>query len=617
VREYKATIDNMQDEIRMLRQLVDKKWLPGASPRVGGADQGNRTRGREGRPEDAANYYNDADHDRLLNGKGRSDGASKRGSRNSRSGDTTITHEEIVELACTVLRRYPGGMAIAKLGTLMHKEANNHALPSILKERYGGLKKFLQGQQDKCLMGNDHPYNPHVTLRQRPGNYMPASPGPGGIQVQHAIPNGPSTPVSMGGLVDRTNSGGAVGDHYLDHSPSAFRRAPRRRRSKKSRGVSPTAHDTRSPSNHRPHDLLLAQRGGPNSPAARLLPNTSLAPGQSMRAGGNGPTTVRVPTHPRHSASSMMTAGGAWSGVVSAPGTPLGSAWSTEAYADHEAVADGRVPRNSNSVTPDAGSRSSSLFTSSLSTRLRTNVLKSAYTIRLPPYTGGPKTTRQVSLACGVVRVSSKAGESECRVGRVVVINLYGHVLYDEVLQPRGDIVDFNTRESGISPADMKRTTSPTTCRNDVKNILAGRLVIAHNIEKCLRELKISIPATLIRDTAKKMCPAGDKSLHQLAQEKLGIAGLSVRNPTEDARAAMALYWSVHDEWEHSLEGSVRQKWPLPTDPLPPHEEVKNEVSPKEEENNRNVPNAKNAQKFKSNGSTQAQIRNLVSSHQV
>jgi len=46
----------------------------------------------------------------------------------------------------------------------MHKAANDHTLPSLLKERYGGLKKFLQNHQDVFFLGDDHPYNPHVSL---------------------------------------------------------------------------------------------------------------------------------------------------------------------------------------------------------------------------------------------------------------------------------------------------------------------------------------------------------------------------------------------------------------------------------------------------------------------
>ena len=50
------------------------------------------------------------------------------------------------------------------MGSLLHKAANDHTLPALLKERYGGLKKFLQAQSAYFVLGEDHPYNPHVAL---------------------------------------------------------------------------------------------------------------------------------------------------------------------------------------------------------------------------------------------------------------------------------------------------------------------------------------------------------------------------------------------------------------------------------------------------------------------
>eukprot|EP00954_Amorphochlora_amoebiformis_P000721 56427-Amorphochlora_amoeboformis.AAC.1 len=61
VRKYKTMLDNMQDEIRMIRQILDKKWM--ASPRSGRAGDGG--------------YYNDKEG----------------GKQRWRGGDTAITHE--------------------------------------------------------------------------------------------------------------------------------------------------------------------------------------------------------------------------------------------------------------------------------------------------------------------------------------------------------------------------------------------------------------------------------------------------------------------------------------------------------------------------------------------
>ncbi|GAB5360593.1 hypothetical protein AAMO2058_000641000 [Amorphochlora amoebiformis] len=510
VRKYKTMLDNMQDEIRMIRQILDKKWM--ASPRSGRAGDGG--------------YYNDKEG----------------GKQRWRGGDTAITHEEIVELACTVLRRYPGGMAIAKLGTLMHKEANNHALPSILKERYGGLKKFLQGQQDKCVMGNDHPYNPHVTLRsnllgQPPQNYSIQAPRGGDVRT-----NTPPPSSSPGSVPPNTPGNvGALGEGILDPN---FRRAARRRRTKKRGSVhSPPVS---------PRDLIISGHPHPHpgapaqSPAAGLLHNTQL-----LKHGQTGVAS----SHPI--GGGRPHGGGlSWSGVVSAPGTPLAAnsgVWTGTA----ETTRPNEMSAPNSSRTPEAGirTRSSSLFTSAISTRLRTNVLKSAYIIRLPPYTGGSKLTRIVALCCGFVEVGVKGGDSMQKIARAVVVNLYGHVLFDEFVRPIGEIIEFNTKLSGVRSDDMKRATSLPSCRQKLHSLLTNRIVVSYNIDRLTRELKLPIPKHLARDT-RVLCSGSRVSLPKLAEDRLGLS-VSARSPTEDARAAMAIYWSAKEEMERIAGGAT------------------------------------------------------------
>jgi hypothetical protein len=80
------------------------------------------------------------------------------------SDNQAFKEDALVSLAISILMEH-GGVPVGKMGTLLHKAANNHNLPSLLKERYGGLKKFLQNRNDVFVLGTDHPYNPHVTLR--------------------------------------------------------------------------------------------------------------------------------------------------------------------------------------------------------------------------------------------------------------------------------------------------------------------------------------------------------------------------------------------------------------------------------------------------------------------
>ena len=74
-----------------------------------------------------------------------------------------LTEPQLITLACRILSDH-GSVPVGKMGSLLHKAANDHTLPALLKERYGGLKKFLQAQCKYFILGDDHPYNPHVAL---------------------------------------------------------------------------------------------------------------------------------------------------------------------------------------------------------------------------------------------------------------------------------------------------------------------------------------------------------------------------------------------------------------------------------------------------------------------
>lgn len=71
-------------------------------------------------------------------------------------GGVDCTEASLIALAKRILTKY-GSVPVGKMGSLLHKAANNHNLPTIVKERYGGLKKFLQSHEDHFALGDDHP----------------------------------------------------------------------------------------------------------------------------------------------------------------------------------------------------------------------------------------------------------------------------------------------------------------------------------------------------------------------------------------------------------------------------------------------------------------------------
>lgn len=70
---------------------------------------------------------------------------------------------ELIGLVEGILAQHVS-LPIGKMGSMLHRAANNHTLPAKIKVRYGGLKRFLQAHSDKFCLGTDHPYNPHVRL---------------------------------------------------------------------------------------------------------------------------------------------------------------------------------------------------------------------------------------------------------------------------------------------------------------------------------------------------------------------------------------------------------------------------------------------------------------------
>ncbi len=96
-----------------------------------------------------------------------------------------ITEEDLAALVEGILKQH-GSVPVGRMGSLLHDTTNNHSLPSMIKgvprvracsaatgvpdgarraERYGGLKRFLERHSHLFVLGADHPFNPHVSLR--------------------------------------------------------------------------------------------------------------------------------------------------------------------------------------------------------------------------------------------------------------------------------------------------------------------------------------------------------------------------------------------------------------------------------------------------------------------
>jgi len=82
---------------------------------------------------------------------------------------TLVVHNEfttsgLVSLTESVLAE-KGPLPVGEVGKMLQEATTNPHLSHILKEKYNGLKKFLEKFTDKFILSNDHPFNPHVYLR--------------------------------------------------------------------------------------------------------------------------------------------------------------------------------------------------------------------------------------------------------------------------------------------------------------------------------------------------------------------------------------------------------------------------------------------------------------------
>ena len=74
-----------------------------------------------------------------------------------------MSQDKLVWLAVKILLEQQS-LPVGKLGSLLHRAANDHKLPQVLKQQFGGLKKFLQSHDSFFVLSSDHAFNPTVQL---------------------------------------------------------------------------------------------------------------------------------------------------------------------------------------------------------------------------------------------------------------------------------------------------------------------------------------------------------------------------------------------------------------------------------------------------------------------
>lgn len=105
------------------------------------------------------------------------------------------------------------------------------------------------------------------------------------------------------------------------------------------------------------------------------------------------------------------------------------------------------------------------------------------------------ETTRIVALDCEMVGVGL---DQQSRLGRVCIINEFGHILLDQFCRPNERITDFRTRWSGIRAVDLINAPSVQVVQQQATDLLRGKTIIlkspistllsSFNFSECLNE---------------------------------------------------------------------------------------------------------------------------------
>ena len=167
------------------------------------------------------------------------------------------------------------------------------------------------------------------------------------------------------------------------------------------------------------------------------------------------------------------------------------------------------------------------------------------------------------TIAYRRLKGKKKRPKEESVAGRCTIVGYHGNILYDKYIRPNQRILDLRTRFSGITPENMKTAVPIHRARREIRSILEGKIVVAHDIKQDLEALSLSLPKDSIRDTScypglrikaglNVLLPPSLKllSLHLLGERIQTGAHCSL----VDARTTMKLYQLVETEWEKSLE---------------------------------------------------------------
>lgn len=176
-----------------------------------------------------------------------------------------------------------------------------------------------------------------------------------------------------------------------------------------------------------------------------------------------------------------------------------------------------------------------------------------------------------LALDCEMVGVGYSGHKSA--LARVCIIAWTGKKIFDRYVRPSEDVTDYRTFVSGITQEhlDSNKALTLEECREQVIEILKGKILVGHALKNDLHALNINHPWYATRDTGKYepfMKTRFDdgvlwpRKLKELAKEKLGRdiqVNTKAHSPVEDAKTALDLYKLVRRKWEKVMDYKIRR----------------------------------------------------------
>lgn len=332
------------------------------------------------------------------------------------------------------------------------------------------------------------------------------------------------------------------------------------------------------------------QRGGkPTQLGAKPTPlggKPANAGGQPMPQGGKPTQQDGKPTQPRGKPTppgGKPTPPGEKPTLPNGKPTPLGG--KPTQLGGKPAQLGGKPAKAGGQPTPALNAKSSVSTLPSqagsnwarLQTQIRSTASGKGRGAGRPPRPGPPTrslgqergATPVLALDCEMVGVGPDGKRS--MLARVCMVNAEGNVLLDTFVAPVEKVTDYRTKVSGVRPHDLKGAPSFKEVQEKVSELLQGRVLVGHSVDKDLTVLMLGHPRSHIRDTARyppllRYLPATGKHrsqrLRDIARSELGLViQEGEHSPVDDARAALYIYLRRKKEWEAAVrDGSLYKR---------------------------------------------------------